>query len=93
MAGPRIPVLHNVSVDATDDPAVIRDSLVRQLHSPVRWVEIVRRLGDAGVELLLEAGPGKVLAGLTKRIDDRLEALAVLDPKGLAAALEATHHA
>ena len=93
LAAPRIPVLHNVTVDAVADPAAIRDRLVRQLYSPVRWVETVRCLADQGVELLLEAGPGKVLAGLTKRIDDRLEALAVLDPKGLALALEATNHA
>jgi len=90
---PRIPVLHNATVDAVTDPAAIRDRLVRQLYSPVLWVETVRRLADQGVELLLEAGPGKVLAGLTKRIDGRLEALAVMDPKGLALALEATHHA
>lgn len=93
LAAPRIPVLHNVTVDAVADPAAIRDRLVRQLYSPVRWVETVRCLADQGVGLLLEAGPGKVLTGLTKRIDDRLEALAVLDPKGLALALEATNHA
>ena len=93
LAAPRIPVLHNVTVDAVADPAAIRDRLVRQLYSPVRWVETVRCLANQGVELLLEAGPGKVLTGLTKRIDDRLEALAVLDPKGLALALEATNHA
>ena len=93
LAAPRIPVLHNITVDAVADPAAIRERLVRQLYSPVRWVETVRCLADQGVGLLLEAGPGKVLTGLTKRIDDRLEALAVLDPKGLALALEATNHA
>ena len=93
LKAPRIPVLHNVTVDAVADPAAIRDRLVRQLYSPVRWVETVRCLADQGVGLLLEAGPGKVLTGLTKRIDDRLEALAVLDPKSLALALEATNHA
>ncbi len=93
LKAPRIPVLHNVTVDAVVDPAAIRDRLVRQLYSPVRWVETVRCLADQGVGLLLEAGPGKVLTGLTKRIDDRLEALAVLDPKGLALALEVTNHA
>ncbi len=93
LKAPRIPVLHNVTVDAVADSVAIRDRLVRQLYSPVRWVATVRCLADQGVELLLEAGPGKVLTGLTKRIDDRLEALAVLDPKGLALALEATNHA
>ena len=89
---PRIPVLHNVSVATAPDPAHVRELLVRQLYSPVRWVETVRRLGDEGVRLLLEAGPGKVLAGLTKRSDDRLEGLAVMDPRGLATALEATQN-
>ncbi len=93
LEAPRIPVLHNVTVDAVADPTAIRERLVRQLYSPVRWVETVRCLADQGVGLLLEAGPGKVLTGLTKRIDDRLEAMAVLDPKGLALALEATNHA
>lgn len=92
IAAPRIPVLHNASVDTAQTPEAVRERLVRQLHSPVRWVETVRRLGDAGVTRVIEAGPGKVLAGLTKRIDDRLEGLAVFDPKGLAAALEATQH-
>jgi [acyl-carrier-protein] S-malonyltransferase len=93
LEAPRIPVLHNVTVDAVADPTAIRERLERQLYSPVRWVETVRCLADQGVGLLLEAGPGKVLTGLTKRIDDRLEAMAVLDPKGLALALEATNHA
>ena len=90
ITAPRIPVLHNVSVDTTREPEAIRERLVRQLYSPVRWVETVRRLADEGSTLVIEAGPGKVLAGLTKRIDERLEGLAVCDPKSLAAALEAT---
>ena len=90
ITAPRIPVLHNVSVDTTREPEAIRERLVRQLYSPVRWVETVRRLADEGSTLVIEAGPGKVLAGLTKRIDERLEGLAVFDPKSLAAALEAT---
>jgi [acyl-carrier-protein] S-malonyltransferase len=55
-------------------------------------VETVRRLAEEGTILLIEAGPGKVLAGLTKRIDDRLEGLAVFDPKSLAVALETTQY-
>lgn len=93
LAPPRIPVLHNVSVDTAADPVAIRELLIRQLYSPVRWVETVRRLADEGVTTLLEAGPGKVLAGLTKRIDKRLEALPVFDPPGLAAALEVKKNA
>ncbi|NCA89230.1 MAG: [acyl-carrier-protein] S-malonyltransferase [Gammaproteobacteria bacterium] len=92
IAAPSIPVLHNATVDTAQAPEAIRDRLVRQLYSPVRWVETVRCLGDAGVTRVIEAGPGKVLAGLTKRIDERLEGLAVFDPKGLAVALEATQH-
>jgi len=93
IAVPQISVLHNVSVDTTTEPDVIRDLLVRQMYSPVRWAGTVRRLAEAGTTILIEAGPGKVLAGLTKRIDKRLEALSVFDPKGLAAALEVTRDA
>jgi [acyl-carrier-protein] S-malonyltransferase len=87
---PRIPVLHNVSVGTARDQSAVRDLLVRQMYSPVRWAETVKRLADEGCEILLEAGPGKVLAGLTKRIDKRLRAVAVSGPEELAAALEAT---
>ncbi len=88
---PRIPVLHNVDVAATADADGVRDRLARQLYSPVRWVETVQRLAADGVTLVVEAGPGKVLAGLSKRIDKNLESLAVYDPATLAAALEAAH--
>ena len=85
---PRVPVVHNVSVDTAADPGLIRELLVQQLYSPVRWVETVERLAAAGVTTLVEAGPGKVLAGLTRRIDKQNEALAVFEPKGLNTALE-----
>jgi [acyl-carrier-protein] S-malonyltransferase len=90
---PEIPVLHNVTAGPASDPDQIRDLLTQQLYSPVRWVEIVQALAAQGVDLLVEAGPGKVLAGLSKRIDKQLESLAVFDPPGLAGALEATKHA
>jgi [acyl-carrier-protein] S-malonyltransferase len=93
LQAPQIPVLHNVSVDTAAEPEPIRDLLVRQLYSPVRWVETVTRLAEEGTTTVLEAGPGKVLAGLSKRIDKQLEALAVYDPKGLDAALEVTQDA
>jgi [acyl-carrier-protein] S-malonyltransferase len=86
---PEIPVLHNVSAA----PAAAEDIprlLAEQLASPVRWVEIVKRIADEGATAMLEAGPGKVLAGLVKRIDKRLDAFAVADPAGLASALEDT---
>lgn len=86
---PRIPVLHNVTA-APAEAAEIRELLARQLYSPVRWVEIIRRLPGEGVTQVVECGPGKVLAGLVKRIDKGLAAFAVADPQGLAAALEGT---
>lgn len=88
---PATPVLHNVDVSVAQTADAVRDHLARQLHSPVRWVETVQRLVAEGVTLVVEAGPGKVLAGLTKRIDKNLESVAVFDPAGLAAALEAAH--
>jgi [acyl-carrier-protein] S-malonyltransferase len=88
---PQIPVLHNVDVAVAATADEVRDRLARQLHSPVRWVETVRRLAADGATLIVEAGPGKVLAGLNKRIDKNLESVAVYDPASLAAALEASH--
>ena len=88
---PQIPVLHNVDVAVASTADAVRDRLARQLHSPVRWAETVRRLAAEGVTLIVEAGPGKVLAGLNKRIDKNLESVAAYDPTSLAAALEAAH--
>ncbi len=76
---PGIEVIHNADVATHADPAAIRDALVRQLYSPVRWVETIHRLGGAGIATVVECGPGKVLAGLTRRIDKGLSALAVFD--------------
>jgi [acyl-carrier-protein] S-malonyltransferase len=86
---PQIPVLHNVDVSEAGDPQSMREKLAQQLYRPVRWVETIQAIGDRGVHHLLEAGPGKVLTGLNKRIDKRLTSLAVFDPDGLSAALEA----
>jgi len=88
---PQIPVLHNVDVAVASTADAVRDRLARQLHSPVRWAETVQRLAAEGVTLIVEAGPGKVLAGLNKRIDKNLESVAAYDPTSLAAALEAAH--
>lgn len=85
---PRLPVVNNVDVRIENDPEAIRSALVRQLYSPVRWSENVGFIASQGVALLLEAGPGKVLSGLTKRIVDILPAAAVNDPASLSAALE-----
>ncbi|MCR9367021.1 ACP S-malonyltransferase [Vibrio antiquarius] len=83
---PQLPVINNVDVVAETDPAKIKDALVRQLHSPVRWTEIVELMHEQGVEQLLELGPGKVLTGLTKRIVKTLTAAAVNDVASLDAA-------
>jgi [acyl-carrier-protein] S-malonyltransferase len=85
---PKVPVLHNVNVSEATDPAAIRQLLVEQLFCPVRWVETVQAIGGRGAEIVLEAGPGKVLAGLIKRIDKSLAALPVFDPATLDAAME-----
>lgn len=83
---PQLPVINNVDVAAETDPAKIKDALVRQLYSPVRWTESVQFMSEQGVENLLELGPGKVLTGLTKRIVKTLSAAAVNDVASLEAA-------
>ncbi len=86
---PVIAVLHNVDVAAHKDVAAIRSLLAQQLHKPVRWVEIIQALGTAGVATIVECGPGKVLAGLNKRIERDMSALPVLDAATLQVALDA----
>ena len=81
-------MIHNVSVGRAGSVEEIQDLLKRQLYSPVRWVETVQALAREGVEILLEAGPGKVLTGLSKRIDKSLNGLAVFDGPSLDKALE-----
>ncbi len=85
-SAPSIPVVNNADVAAETDPAAIKSALVRQLYGPVRWTESVEKMAGEGVELLLEMGPGKVLTGLAKRIDRKLNAAAVNDPASLEAA-------
>ena len=85
---PAIPVLNNVDVQAQSDAAEIRAALVKQLHSPVRWVETIRKMAADGVDSLIECGPGKVLAGLNKRIERGMTAQAVYDSDSLNSALE-----
>ena len=88
---PRIPFVNNVDVAVVSDPAAIKDALARQACSPVRWVEVIRRLAQAGVTDVAECGPGKVLAGLTKRIEPGLRSHAVTDPQTLAHTWEAVN--
>lgn len=84
---PVLPVLHNADVAAYSEAAQIRDALVRQLYSPVRWTETIRKLAADGVLLHAECGPGKVLAGLNKRIESTLSTSALTDDAAIAAAL------
>lgn len=77
ISSPRIPVLHNADVMAYSEPAQIRSALVRQLYSPVRWVETVRAIAEIGISAIVECGPGKVLTGLNKRIDSKIQAYAL----------------
>jgi [acyl-carrier-protein] S-malonyltransferase len=86
---PGIPVLNNVDVKQEQDPARIKDALVRQAASPVRWVETIRSMAEQGVTHVVECGPGKVLAGLVKRIDARVQGLAAADRVSLEQALAA----
>jgi [acyl-carrier-protein] S-malonyltransferase len=86
---PRIPVIHNTHVQAESDPQAIRNALVRQIESPVRWVETIQKMTADGVTRIVECGPGKVLAGLNKRIVKTVETLPVYDPATLREALSA----
>lgn len=85
----RIPVLHNVNVSAAADENEIKALLIQQLHNPVRWVETIQALSDKGVDKIVECGPGKVLAGLTKRIDKTITGLPVFDQRSLEKAVQA----
>ncbi|WGS48925.1 ACP S-malonyltransferase [Paraburkholderia sp. D15] len=80
---PSIPVVNNVDVAVVNEPAQIKDALVRQAAGAVRWVESVQAIAAQGVTHVIECGPGKVLAGLTKRIDGNLVGASVFDPASL----------
>lgn len=84
---PAVPVLHNADVKSYADAASIKDALVRQLYSPVRWVETVQEFGKQGITHNVECAPGKVLAGLNKRIDTNQQASAINDGEALKLAL------
>ncbi|WP_374350889.1 ACP S-malonyltransferase [Chitinimonas sp.] len=77
---PRIAVIHNADVAAYSEPDQIRAALARQLYSPVRWVETVQKLSSEGITVVAECGPGKVLAGMSKRIVDSLQSVALTEP-------------
>lgn len=87
-AAPKVPVVNNIDVTVQSDASAIRDALYRQAFGPVRWVETVRALCARGVTHIVECGPGKVLAGLVKRVDESLVVGNVSDPATLAQAKE-----
>jgi [acyl-carrier-protein] S-malonyltransferase len=89
LRSPSIPVINNVDVGAETDPVRIKDALVRQAASPVRWVETINRMAEMGVTHVIECGPGKVLAGLTKRINPALQSFALADKASFEQALSA----
>ena len=84
---PTIPVINNVDVAIETDPAKIKDALVRQAAKPVRWVEIIQKMAAMGVATAAECGPGKVLAGLTKRCADGITGVALADAESVNANL------
>ncbi len=84
---PTIPVLHNVDVQQHNDVTSIREILTKQLYSPVRWTETIRAFVSVGVDHVVECGPGKVLTGLTKRIDGKLKSLSLTDSNTLKQAI------
>lgn len=89
MAAPRMQLINNVDVGIETQPAAIKDALVRQAAAPVRWVEVVRKMRAMGVTHVVECGPGKVLAGMVKRIDGELQSHALADRASLEQALAA----
>jgi [acyl-carrier-protein] S-malonyltransferase len=83
-AAAQIPVVNNIDVTVETDADRMRDALYRQAFGPVRWVECVAAIKARGVTTLVECGPGKVLAGMVKRIDADLTGLPLFDPATLA---------
>lgn len=83
LSAPQIPVINNIEVAVETAPERIRDALYRQAFGPVRWVECMRAIQARGISTVVECGPGKVLAGLTRRIDAGLTGLPLFDPASL----------
>jgi len=89
MRAPEIPLINNVDVEIRSDPAQVKDALVRQAAAPVRWVETIQKMRAMGVTHVVECGPGKVLAGMVKRIEGELQSFAAADKASLEQALAA----
>jgi len=84
---PKIPILHNADVKTHLDTTAIKKILVQQLISPVRWVDTIRAFAAAGITHVVECGPGKVLAGLNKRIDQNLQQLSLANSEAIVQAV------
>ncbi|MGH8746201.1 MAG: ACP S-malonyltransferase [Burkholderiales bacterium] len=89
IVAPTVQLINNVDVATPSDPEKIKDALVRQAASPVRWVETIERMSQSGVTHVIECGPGKILAGLVKRINPGLQGIALSDRAALEQALTA----
>jgi [acyl-carrier-protein] S-malonyltransferase len=89
LSQPQCALINNVDVKVETDPERIRDALVRQAASPVRWVETIKKMAESGVTHIVECGPGKVLAGMTKRIAPQVQSLSLSERASLEAALAA----
>ena len=87
LKAPTIPVINNVDVAIENDPARIKDALVRQAYNPVRWVETIQKMAAIGVSTVAECGPGKVLVGLTKRCADGVTGVSLADAASIDANL------
>lgn len=86
-SAPTIPLINNVDLAIETDPERIKDALVRQAYSPVRWLETIQKIGTMDITMVAECGPGKVLAGLTKRCCETLTGIALADLAAIDAAL------
>lgn len=87
LQSPEIPVLHNADVKTHSDATDIKEILVRQLTRPVRWVDTIKAFAASGISHVVECGPGKVLAGLNKRIDQNLQQLSLADSEAIRQAI------
>lgn len=80
---PRIPILHNADVTSHAETTDIKEILIRQLTSPVRWVDTIKAFAASGITHIIECGPGKILVGLNKRIDQNLQQLSLSDSESI----------
>jgi [acyl-carrier-protein] S-malonyltransferase len=83
LSTPEVALLHNVDIERHDDPDAIKEILVQQLFKPVRWTETIRAFAAAGMNFVVECGPGKILSGLNKRIDKSLQSVPLIDGPAL----------